>query len=150
MSQSLSNVLIHIVFSTKERYPFIDDHIEPELYAYITSIVASHGGYIHKIGGVADHVHLFIKLPRTISMSHFLEEIKKNSSKWIKTKHQKYCNFSWQKGYGVFSVSESQFQAVVTYISNQKEHHKTVSYQEEYRKILQLNKVSYDERYVWN
>ncbi len=150
MSQSLSNVLLHIIFSTKNRHPFIDDIIEPELYAFMTSIVASRGSYVHKIGGIADHVHLFATLPRTLSISDFLEEIKKNSSKWIKTKGTNYRDFSWQKGYGAFSVSESMHGAVITYISNQKEHHKTQSFQDEYRKILQLNRVPFDERYLWD
>jgi len=150
MSQSLSNVLVHIIFSTKYRAPLIDESIQPELYAYITSIVSSHGSYLHKIGGIADHVHLLSSLPRTLSISSFLEEIKKSSSKWIKTKDSRYHHFSWQKGFGVFSVSCSQKNDVVAYISNQKERHKKMSYQDEFRKLLQLNEVPYDERYVWD
>ena len=150
MSQSLANVLLHIIFSTKSRHPFIDEDIEHELYAYITSICLAHKSYVHKIGGVTDHVHLFVTLSRTLSISNLLEEMKKNSSKWIKTKGQRYDNFSWQKGFGVFSVSASQHNAVVTYITNQKMHHKTQTYQDEYRKFLQLNKIPYDERYVWD
>jgi REP element-mobilizing transposase RayT len=150
MGQSLSNVLLHIIFSTKNRHPFIDEVIESELYAYITSISVTCGSYVHKIGGVSDHIHLFTTLPRTLSISDLTEEIKKNSSKWIKTKGQKYYNFSWQKGFGVFSVSASQHNAVAAYISNQKEHHKIQSYQDEYRQFLRLNNVPYDERYVWD
>ncbi|MBA3958250.1 MAG: IS200/IS605 family transposase [Parachlamydiaceae bacterium] len=150
MSQSLSNVLLHIIFSTKDRYPFIDEEIQPELYAYIISTTASYGSYVHKIGGVSDHIHLFTTLPRTLSISELLEVIKKNSSKWIKTKEKKYHDFSWQKGFGVFSVSASQHDAVVAYITNQKEHHKIHSYQEEYRQFLQLHKISYDETFVWD
>lgn len=150
MSQSLSNVLLHIIFSTKNRHPFIDENIEPELHAYIASISSQHGCYVHKIGGVEDHLHIFLKLARILSISDLLEEIKKNSSKWIKTKGQKYCDFSWQKGFGAFSVSESQNKAVEVYIGNQKEHHKKQSFQDEYRKLLQLNNIPYDERYVWD
>ena len=150
MANTYSSLFFHIVFSTKNRQPFIDENIEPELYAYMSSIATSNGSYVHKIGGVSDHVHLFTTLPRTLSISDLLEEIKKNSSKWIKTKGQHYCDFSWQKGFGAFSVSESQHDAVSVYIANQKEHHKTHSYQDEYRKFLQLNKVPYDERYVWD
>ena len=105
---------------------------------------------MHKIGGIEDHVHLFTSLPRTLAISDLLEEIKKNSSKWIKTNGDKYKDFSWQKGYGVFSVSASQHSAVTTYITNQKQHHKSLSFQDEYRKFLILNKVPFDERYVWD
>lgn len=150
MPQSLSKMLLHIIFSTKNRQPFIDGCIESELYAYMTSIAVSNGSYVHKIGGIPDHVHLFVNLPRTLSISDFLEEIKKNSSKWIKTKGQQYENFSWQRGFGAFSVSTSQHKAVVTYLANQKEHHKKHSFQDEYRKFLQLNEIAYDERYVWD
>jgi len=150
MSQSLSNVLLHIIFSTKNRYPFIEEDIETELYAYLTSVFASCGSYVHKIGGVNDHIHLFVTLPRTLAISELLEVSKKNSSKWIKTKGQKYINFSWQKGFGAFSVSASQFDAVVKYIEKQKEYHKIITFQDEYRKFLKLNKIPYDERYVWD
>jgi putative transposase len=150
MSQSLANVLLHIIFSTKNRHPYIDEEVAPELYAYIASIVTSHKSYVHKIGGVNDHLHLFLTLPRTITMSDLLEDIKKISSKWIKTKGKQYINFSWQKGFGIFSVSASQHNAVVKYIANQKEHHKKQTFQGEYRKFLQLNNTSYDERYVWD
>jgi putative transposase len=150
MAQSLSNVLLHIIFSTKNRIPFIDQSIEKQLYAYITSISNSNGSYMHSIGGIQDHVHLCTTLPRTLSISDLLEEIKKNSSKWVKTKGNKYSDFSWQKGYGVFSVSASQQAAVEKYIANQKEHHKAFNFQDEYRRFLNLNKVPFDERYVWD
>ncbi len=150
MAQSLANVLLHIIFSTKNRHPFIDKDIEPELYAYITSISTSCGCYVHKIGGIEDHLHLFTSLPRTLTISDMLEEVKKNSSKWIKTKGEKYCEFAWQKGFGAFSVSASLHGAVSTYISKQKEHHKVYTFQDEYRKILKLNNIPFDERYVWD
>jgi len=149
LGQSLSNVLLHIIFSTKNRQLFIDDDIIPELYAYIISISASKGSYAHKIGGMSDHIHLLITLPRILSICDLLEELKKNSSKWIKLKGKKYKNFAWQKGYGVFSVSESQHNAVAKYIMNQREHHKTKSFQDEYREFLKLNKIPFDEKYIW-
>lgn len=150
MAQSLSNVLLHIIFSTKNRSPFIDIAIEPELNAYITSINSSRGSYMHKIGGVEDHLHLFTTLPRTLSISDLLEEVKKNSSKSIKTKGDRYRDFAWHNGFGVFSVSQSQHNAVAAYISNQKEHHKTQTFQDEYRLFLQRNNVPFDEKYVWD
>ena len=150
MSQSLANILLHIIFSTKNRNSYIDENVESELYAYISSISLSHKSYVHKIGGTDDHIHLFLTLPRTLSTSDLVEEIKKNSSKWIKTKDKKYRQFSWQKGFGAFSVSASQHDVVVKYIANQKKHHKKHSFQDEYRKFLELNNIPYDERYVWD
>lgn len=149
MVQSLSKVLLHIIFSTKNRHPFIDAEIESELYAIITSISSSCGSYVHKIGGVEDHLHLFVSLPRVLTISSLLEKIKRNSSKWMKTKGPKYRDFSWQKGFGVFSVSESQEVTVCRYIENQKEHHIKQTFQDEYRQFLQLHKVVYDEKYLW-
>lgn len=150
MSQSLSNVLLHLIFSTKHRSPLIDEDIEPELYSYLISIFISCGSYVHKIGGVADHIHVLCTLPRTLSISDLLEKIKKTSSKWVKTKGQKYSDFSWQAGFGVFSVSGSLHNVVATYITNQKEHHKKLTFQDEYREFLRLNKIPYDERYLWD
>ena len=150
MAQSLSNVLLHIIFSTKNRQPYIDEVIQPQLYAYMTSIFSTCGSYVHKIGGVEDHMHIYCTLPRTLSTSDLLEEIKKNSSKWIKTKGSRYQEFSWQKGFGAFSISLSQHDVLEAYIANQKEHHKKYTFQDEYRKFLKLYKVTYDERYVWD
>jgi REP element-mobilizing transposase RayT len=150
MGQSLSNVLLHVIFSTKNRRLIIDADIEPELHACLVSISTSMGSFVHKIGGVEDHIHMLLKLPRTITVSDLLEDIKKISSKWMKTKSGKYEDFSWQKGYGVFSVSTSQSCAVESYIANQKEHHKKLSFQDEFRKFLILHNVPYDERYVWD
>ena len=116
----------------------------------MASIAVSNGSYVHKIGGVSDHIHLFTTLPCTLAISDLLEELKKNSSKWIKAKGKKYEDFSWQKGFGAFSESASQHDVVVAYIANQKEHHKTQTYQDEYRKFLQLKKIPYDERYLWD
>ena len=150
MAQSLSNVLLHLIFSTKNRQPFIDSNIENELHAYMSSICIANGCHVHKIGGVEDHVHLFVNLSRTVSISNLLEEIKRNSSKWIKTKGQNYQNFLWQKGFGAFSVSMSQLDVVTEYIANQKEHHKKKTFQEEFRQFLKLNNIIFDERYVWD
>ena len=150
MAQSLSNVLLHIIFSTKNRQLFIDENIESELYAYMTSLFVENKSYVHKIGGVADHVHLFVTLPRTLTISNLLEDVKKHSSKWIKTKGQQYQDFSWQKGFGAFSVSASLNDAVVKYIDNQKVHHQKHSFQDEFRLFLRLNNIPFDERYVWD
>lgn len=150
MGQSLSNVLLHIVFSTKNRVPLIDPEIETELYAYLITILASYGSYVHQIGGTCDHLHLFLTLPRTHAISDILEGVKKGASKWMKTKGEKYQGFAWQKGYGVFSVSVIHHESLKAYIVNQKEHHKKISFQDEYRKLLKQNNVPYDEKYVWD
>ena len=149
MSQSLSNILVHIIFSTKERRPFILPEISETLYNYIAAIARSFESHVHEIGGIEDHLHLLLTLPRTIPLSKLVEEIKKNSSKWIKTKGSFYSDFSWQNGYGAFSIGQSNFEAVQKYIQNQKEHHKKVSFQDEYRNFLKNYKISYDEKYVW-
>src|SRR6187431_3097209 len=135
MAQSLSNVPLHIIFSTKNRVPFIDKTIMPELYAYITSISTANGSYIHNIGGIDDHIHVLATLPRVLTMCGLVQELKQHSSKWIKSKDQKYKGFAWQKGYGAFAVSESLIPTVSKYISNQKEHHQSLTFQDEYRKI---------------
>ena len=150
MEQSLSNVLIHVVFSTKDRQHLIDKDIEPHLHSFMISLSASLGSFMHKIGGTEDHVHLFLTLPRVLAMSDLLEQVKKNSSRWIKTQGGKYSSFSWQKGYGVFSVSMSNYTSIADYIANQREHHKKYSFQDEFRKLLTLNNIPYDERYVWD
>jgi REP element-mobilizing transposase RayT len=149
MSQSLSNILIHIIFSTKNREPVIDDIIKSELYAFLVSLSRSLGCFVHKIGGIEDHIHLLVALPRTISVSKLVEDLKKQSSRWIKNKGTKYHSFAWQNGYGAFSISASHQSALENYISNQKEHHKKNSFKDEFRIILQKYNVSYDEKYLW-
>ncbi len=150
MSQSISQVLLHIIFSTKNREPFIQPEVKDELYAYIVSISSDLGCYIHEIGGAKDHFHIACNLSRTISISKFLEEIKKPSSKWIKTKGIPYQNFSWQNGYGIFSLGMSQLSSVKKYIVEQEKHHQFKSFKEEYLEFLKKYKVKYNERYLWD
>lgn len=102
------------------------------------------------VGGVSDHVHIITHLPRTVSIAELIEQIKKTSSKWIKTVDVRYRGFRWQRGYGAFSVSPSQLPSVLNYIEAQKEHHRTRSFQEEYRDVLRKHGVDFDERYVWD
>lgn len=150
MSQSLAKVHLHIVFSTKNREPFIYEDVEKELYAYMASISNELKCPVHKINGTPNHVHIACCLSRTITMAVLLEEIKRSSSKWIKTKGPAYKKFAWQEGYGAFSFGESQLQSVVRYINDQKEHHLKKSYEDEFRELLEKYKVDYDERYVWD
>lgn len=150
MSQSLSKVYVHITFSTKNHMPFIDDAIRDSLFEYIGGICKGMDCNPVKIGGYHDHVHILCLLSRKIAQMKIMEEIKKQSSKWIKTKGNIYTNFYWQDGYGIFSVNPSKTDVVVTYIDNQKEHHKKVTFKDEFRTFLKKYKVDYDERYLWD
>jgi REP element-mobilizing transposase RayT len=150
MAQSLSKVYVHITFSTKYRYPFIDNAIEQELWAYMGWICKTLECNPIRVGGYNDHVHICCLLSRKITQMKLLEEVKKESSKWIKTKGAQYENFYWQDGYGIFSVNPSELEKVVSYIDNQHEHHKERAFQEELLAFLKKYKVEYDEQYLWN
>ena len=147
---TLANVLIHLIFSTKNREPLIDCDIEAELHAFLASECQAYKAFPLKIGGVEDHVHILLNLPHTITISKLVEEIKKSSSKWIKTKGLHYVPFAWQTGFGAFSVSPSHRNAVYQYICTQRELHQAVSFQDEYRQILRKNGTEFDERYLWD
>jgi putative transposase len=150
MPQSLAKILVHIVFSTKNRAPLIAEEIEKELFSYQAAILREHKSNALIINGTADHVHILCTLPRTIALSKLLEEVKKSSSKWIKTKGQGLRDFAWQNGYGAFSISPSVVDRAKAYIANQKEHHRTQTFQDEFRKLLERYQIDYDERYVWD
>lgn len=151
MPQSLSNVILHIIFSTKDRHPFLDDDVRDQMHGYLATLCRDLGSVCYKVGGVADHVHIVTTLPRTLSQSDLLEDLKKKSSKWIKgIDPDRYGKFAWQRGYGSFAVSQSHLDEVVKYAANQKEHHKTQTFQEEYRKFLGKYRIEFDERYVWD
>jgi putative transposase len=136
MPRSLSKVLIHVLFSTKHREPLISPDIRPRLHAYIVGILDNLKSPSLQTGGVADHVHVLCALSRTISPADLLEEVKKSSSKWMKADGGA-SGFSWQAGYGAFSIGESQADAVIRYIQNQEAHHRSVTFQDEFRKFLQ-------------
>ena len=150
MPQSLVKNYLHITYSTKDRYPFIDDGIKEELYKYIGGICKNLECYPIIVGGHIDHVHILCLLSRKIALMKLIEEIKSHSSKWAKTKGDKYKNFFWQRGYGGFSVNPSEINSVKEYILNQKEHHKIKTFQEEYLEFLEEYNIEYDERYVWD
>ncbi len=150
MPQSLANILVHVIFSTKNRAPLIELEIEDELYPYLASICRGCKSPAHALGGTGDHVHITLTLGRTIAVADLLEEIKRSSSKWIKTKGSQYARFAWQNGYGAFSIGQSQLPALKRYIANQKEHHRRRTFQEEFRDYLKRYQVAYDERYVWD
>jgi putative transposase len=150
MPQSLSAVLLHIIFSTKNREPWLDRDLRPRIHAYLATICRDLGAEFVHAGGMADHVHIITTLPRTVSQAEMIEQIKKTSSKWIKNLDRRYRGFFWQRGYAAFSVSPSQFKAVLKYVDTQQQHHRTRTFQEEYRKLLRKHGVAFDERYVWD
>ncbi len=150
MAQSLAKIYLHIIFSTKNRGDFIKTEIETELYRYIAGILKNLECTAIKIGGTSNHIHILNIFSRTITISKMLELVKKDSSKWIKTKGNDFNKFYWQNGYGVFSVSQSRVNKVKTYIESQKEHHKKKMFKEEYREFLKEYNIEYDERYVWD
>ncbi|MCK5032234.1 MAG: IS200/IS605 family transposase [Calditrichia bacterium] len=150
MAQSLAKIYLHIIFSTKNRSDFIKTEIETELYRYIAGILKNLECTAIKIGGTSNHIHILNTFSRTITISKILELVKKDSSKWIKTKGNDFNKFYWQNGYGVFSVSQSRVNKVKTYIESQKEHHKKKMFKEEYREFLKEYNIEYDERYVWD
>ena len=150
MSQSLSSILIHLIFSTKNREPFITPEIEPELHPYMAKILRELKSPSLAIDGASDHVHILFSLGRVITIADVVEEVKTNTSKWIKTKGPEFRNFHWQRGYGAFSIGQSSVAALKRYIRGQKEHHRRVTFQEEYRKFLKAYGIEYDERYVWD
>jgi REP element-mobilizing transposase RayT len=150
MSQSLTQCYLHITFSTKERYPYIDSKIEQELWSYLGGVCGALECVPIRVGGYRDLVHICCLLSKKISLIHLLEEIKKRSSKWIKTKGREYEKFYWQSGYSVFSVNPSDRAAVVKYIDNQREHHRHRSFKEEMLAFLKKYGTEYDERYLWD
>lgn len=150
MPQSLSSIHIHLVFSTKNRQPFITDHIEAELYAYMGGIFRNKGCPALIIGGDTDHIHALCSLSRTCSVVELVEKVKSHSSRWIKTKRDEFKDFQWQSGYGVFSIGQSGVDDLKRYIVNQKDHHRRNFYQEEFRSLCRKYKVDFDERYVWD
>ncbi len=150
MPQSLASILVHVVFSTKHRQSFIKPEIEEELLKYMAAICREYESPAIAINGTEDHVHMLISLSRKIALSDLIEEVKKSSSKWIKTKGTAYKNFYWQNGYGAFSIGQSNVETLKRYIAKQKDHHQQQTFQEEFRIFLKIYNIEYDERYVWD
>ncbi|MFO0950170.1 MAG: IS200/IS605 family transposase [Isosphaeraceae bacterium] len=150
MPQSLSSVLVHLIFSTKHREPLIIEAVEPALHAYLAGALRAMGCPALAVGGMPDHVHALFLLARTTSISQVVEGLKTESSKWVKTQGPSYRAFHWQAGYGAFSVSPSRADETRSYIENQKEHHRVRSFQDEYRAFLKRHQIEFDERYVWD
>jgi REP element-mobilizing transposase RayT len=149
--QSLSKILVHTVFSTKDRRPFLRDAaLRAETHSYLGGILLNLKCQPIIVGGVADHVHILCALARTCTAADMVKEVKRGSSLWLKTKSARLANFSWQNGYGIFSIGFSQIPAVKRYIARQEEHHRSVSFQDEYRALLARYEIEYDEQYVWD
>lgn len=150
MSQSLSSILVHLVFSTKNREPFITPIIEAELHPYMTTVLRELKSPSLAIDGTSDHVHVLFSLARVVTVAYLVEDLKTSTSKWIKTKEHEFRNFHWQRGYGAFSIGQSNLEILKRYLRNQKAHHQRLTFQDEYRKFLTSYGVEYDERYVWD
>ena len=151
MSQSLAKILVHTVFSTKERRPYLrDKSLREELHHYIGGILNHLECQPIIAGGVEDHVHFLCALSRTCEAAEMIKEVKRGSSLWLKTKGSVLHDFAWQNGYGIFSIGFSQVETVRDYIAGQEEHHRKVSFQDELRTLLKRYEIVFDERYVWD
>lgn len=151
MSQSLSAVYLHLIFSTKNRELWlINGAMREEMHAFLGGVSKQIDCPPVAVGGVEDHVHLLARFGRGVTQSDWVKELKRVSSRWIKERDGRMTGFAWQAGYGVFSVSPSALEDVERYIRNQEEHHRKVTFQDEFRKFLQRHRVEWDERYVWD
>jgi len=150
MSQSHACLHVHFVFSTKNREPWLTPDLCPQLYPFIGGIIRGRKSVLVEVGGVADHIHLLVSLARDISVAETVRDVKSVSSQWV---HQEFPGrqaFAWQAGYGAFAVSKSNVEAVRAYIRDQAEHHKTRTFQDEFRDFLRRHEIDWDERYVWD
>ena len=151
MPQSLARVVLHVVFSTKNRVPFLKDpELRARLHAYIAGALQAIGCEPILINGVDDHVHILCNLSRTVTIAGLVEVAKGSPSKWMKEQGAAYRDFYWEGGYGSFSVSQSNVEQVRAYIATQEEHHRGVSYQDEFRALCRKHGIEIDERYVWD
>lgn len=150
MGGTFTNLIFHVIFSTKHRTPVILNNFKDELYAYIGGIAKGEGALLICIGGMSDHIHMMIRVKPTHCVSDLMQRIKGKSSKWINQKIFTASKFYWQSGYGAFTVSESQIDSVKKYIQNQTEHHKRNTFKEEFITILKKHKVDYGSEYIWN
>ncbi len=151
MPQSLAKILVHTVFSTKDRHPFLRDKpLRDELHCYLGGILANLDCQPLIVGGVEDHIHMLSTLSRTREASEMVKEVKRGSSLWLKTKGSDLHDFSWQNGYGMFSIGFSQIEAVRKYIAGQENHHRKISFQDEFRELSKRYEIEFDERYIWD
>ena len=149
MAGTYARLYYHIVFSTKNREPLIRNSLKPELHKYLGGLVRDMKGILLEVGGMADHVHLVVKLRPDTSVSDVVKYIKANSSGWVKGRGDQQGDFYWQRGYAAFTVSESQLPAVREYVVNQEAHHRGLTFKEELLALLRKHNIEYDERYLW-
>lgn len=150
MPQSLSNLLTHLVFSTSRRNPKLTPEVRDKLFPYLTGILRNLGCPLIQVGGVDDHVHILFALSRTECLADVVGRVKGNSSTWIKEQWHAQKEFAWQAGYGALSVGQGEVGTVVRYIQNQGEHHRKLTFQEEFRTWMRLAGIEVDERYAWD
>jgi REP element-mobilizing transposase RayT len=150
MPQSLAKIVVHVVFGTKNGEGFLEEDVRKGCFAYIAGALKNLGCVPIIVGGTEDHVHVLCLLSKNVAACKVVEQIKTGSSKWMKTQSEKFAGFQWQNGYGVFSVSQSAVETVTAYIASQREHHRKVSFQEEFRRFLERYEIEYDERFVWD
>jgi REP element-mobilizing transposase RayT len=150
MPQSFTKLYAHLIFSTKNRQPFLDEKIRPRVHGYLATIVRSIDSPYVVVGGVADHVHILFDMGKMHAPVDFVERVKRESSKFVKTLGPRYGRFYWQRGYGMFSVSPTHLADVEEYVRTQQAHHEKKTFQEEYREFLDRYGIEYDERYVWD
>lgn len=150
MPQSLAKIYTHLVFSTKGRTDTIPKQHLEEVHAYVAGILNDNKCPAVKVGGTANHIHILFVLNRTMALSDVVRIVKSNSSKWINERNGIFNPFSWQDGYGAFSISNGHVDAVVNYIANQEVHHRGMSFEDEYRHLCEIYDAGLDERYAWD
>jgi putative transposase len=148
MANTFTQIYYHVVFSTKDRQRVLFEERRKDLYSYIWGIHRNLGCRLHRIGGVEDHVHILVSIPTTLSMADYVKEVKTGSSKWIKSENVFPDFVGWQDGYGAFTISKDETPALIEYINHQAEHHRTVSFLDEYKRLLSEAGISFDERYL--
>jgi putative transposase len=150
MSGTYSQILLHIVFSTKHRETWISPDVAERLYPYIGGIVRAEKGVLYDIGGIEDHIHMYLRWRPDATVSDLMRTVKARSSKWVHDAFPSLGRFAWQEGYSVFSVSKSQEPAVKAYIAGQREHHQKEDFKSELLRMLRLHEIEFDERYVFD
>ncbi|WFB35110.1 IS200/IS605 family transposase [Kiritimatiellota bacterium B12222] len=150
MSQSISENILHLVFSTKHRENRLHSSIRSELFAMMASVTERNKCHAYRVGGVDDHVHLAFHLHPTLSLSRYVNLLKTESSKWLKTTSGIENSFAWQSGYGAFSISRAHLPALCEYLEHQESHHHRESFKDEFRRVCEKHNVQIDERYVWD